>query len=73
MAVQKRRQSKARKNQRRAQWMKIDVPSLSKCAHCGENHLSHRACPSCGKYGKATEARVVFTPKSETETETKSA
>lgn len=73
MAVQKRRQSKARKNQRRAQWMKVDAPSLSKCAHCGETHLSHRACPACGKYGKASEARAVFVPKSAEESESKSA
>ncbi len=73
MAVAKRRQSKARKNSRRAQWMKsVSPPSLSKCAHCGEYKLSHTACPACGKYGKASEPRVVI-PQKEEKAESKTA
>ena len=67
MAVQKRRQSKARRDSRRAQWMKMAAPANNKCPSCGEPRLSHRACPSCGKYGKASEARVVIPQKTKDE------
>lgn len=63
MAVAKKRQSKARKNSRRAQWMKVDPPAFNKCPHCDEYRLSHRACPSCGKYGEANAPRQVFVVK----------
>lgn len=56
MAVQKRRQSKARRDSRRSQWMKMAAPAVNKCPHCGEARLSHRACKSCGKYGALNEA-----------------
>lgn len=60
MAVAKRKQSRSRKNSRRAQWMKVAQPAVNKCPSCGEPRLSHRACPSCGKYGPASEARQVL-------------
>jgi large subunit ribosomal protein L32 len=72
MAVQKRRQSKARKNSRRAQWMKMAVPSLNACPHCGEARLPHRACPSCGQYGKKGEPLLIV-PQKEKKSEEKSA
>ena len=71
MAVAKRRQSKARRDSRRAQWMKMAVPATNKCPHCGEPRLSHRVCGACGKYGKEGEARVVVpqkAPEGETST-----
>lgn len=60
MAVQKRRKSKATRDHRRSQWMKMDAPSTNPCPHCGEPRLSHRACPSCGQYGPKDSARKVL-------------
>lgn len=48
MAVPKRKKSKMRVRQRRAQ-IKAAVPGTVKC-ECGAVRLAHRACPSCGKY-----------------------
>ncbi len=48
MAVPKRKKSKMRVRQRRAQ-IKAAVPSVVTC-ECGAPRLAHRACPSCGKY-----------------------
>lgn len=67
MAVAKRRQSKSRKNMRRAQWMKLDTPAFNKCPSCGEFRLSHRACASCGWYGAASDGRVVVERKDDSE------
>lgn len=51
MAVQKRRQSKGRSAQRRAQWMRsVPVPNVSPCPRCNEPKLPHRVCGSCGYY-----------------------
>jgi large subunit ribosomal protein L32 len=51
MAVQKRRQSKARKNQRRAQWMRsVPVVKPIPCPKCSEPKLPHRVCEACGHY-----------------------
>ncbi len=65
MAVAKRRQSKARRDSRRAQWMKMDTPAFNKCPHCQEFRIPHRVCGSCGKYGPASDPREVIdmTPK----------
>lgn len=60
MAVAKRRQSKARRDSRRAQWMKIQNPASVSCPHCGEVKLSHQVCMNCGKYGPAQKPRSVF-------------
>ena len=67
MAVAKRRQSKSRKNSRRAQWMKTAAPAVNKCPSCGEFRMSHRACGSCGWYGTATDGSVIVPPKAEKE------
>lgn len=48
MAVPKRKKSKMRVRQRRAQ-IKATIPGTMTC-ECGATRLSHRACPSCGKY-----------------------
>jgi large subunit ribosomal protein L32 len=49
MAVPKRKTSKARRDQRRAQH-KIEPPRVSTCPHCGSPKRSHRVCPTCGTY-----------------------
>ena len=48
MAVPKRKKSKMRVRQRRAQ-IKAAVPGTVTC-ECGATRLAHRACPACGKY-----------------------
>lgn len=50
MAVPKRKKSRARRDMRRAHYMKIDVPSLAVCPQCHEPKLPHRACIHCGYY-----------------------
>ena len=51
MAVQKRRQSSARRDSRRAQWMaSVKVPNVNSCPDCGEPKASHRVCMKCGSY-----------------------
>ncbi|MGQ9560039.1 MAG: 50S ribosomal protein L32 [Candidatus Oleimicrobiaceae bacterium] len=58
MPLPKRRHSRSRRDKRRTHW-KAAVPTVSKCANCGEPKLSHRACPSCGYY----RGRSVFLPR----------
>jgi large subunit ribosomal protein L32 len=51
MAVQKRRQSSARRDHRRSQWMaKVAVPNITTCPNCGEPKAAHRVCLKCGQY-----------------------
>ncbi|MGB0678377.1 MAG: 50S ribosomal protein L32 [Polyangiales bacterium] len=50
MAVPKRRTSRAKRDQRRAQHDKVAMPNLSACENCGELKLPHRICPACGYY-----------------------
>ena len=50
MAVPKRKVSKARRDKRRAMTWKLESPGLVKCPKCGELHLPHRVCKSCGTY-----------------------
>ncbi len=49
MAVPKRRISKEKKRQRRANW-KLLIPGIVKCSHCGEPIMPHRVCKACGYY-----------------------
>ena len=52
MAVQKRRQSSARRDHRRSIWMaKVAVPNVNTCPSCGAPKMAHRVCLKCGKYG----------------------
>lgn len=46
----KRKHSKGRRDRRRAQDA-LTAPVLVKCRNCGEMHLAHAVCPSCGYYG----------------------
>ena len=50
MAVPKRKTSKARRDKRRSNVWKLEMPGMVKCSHCGEFHLSHRVCGHCGYY-----------------------
>lgn len=50
MAVPQRKKSRARRNNRRAQQSRITLPQAAICDNCGEDILSHRACPACGWY-----------------------
>jgi len=50
MAVPKRKHSKARKNKRRSNVWKLELPALAKCPKCGEFKRPHRLCGSCGFY-----------------------
>jgi large subunit ribosomal protein L32 len=51
MAVQKRRQSSARRDSRRAQWMaSVKKPTVQRCPKCEAPKASHRVCMECGHY-----------------------
>lgn len=51
MAVQKRRQSKARRDSRRAQWMaSVKKPNTNRCPKCEKPKAPHRVCLECGYY-----------------------
>jgi large subunit ribosomal protein L32 len=51
MPVPKKRQSRARRNKRRAHDALV-LPTISKCAKTGLPKLSHRVCEDSGYYGK---------------------
>jgi large subunit ribosomal protein L32 len=50
MAVPKKKQSKTRRNKRRANHDKISAPNVILCPQCGEPKLPHRVCENCGTY-----------------------
>ena len=50
MAVPKRKTSKARRDKRRSQNMKMTAPAISTCPQCHEPKLPHRVCPNCNYY-----------------------
>lgn len=50
MAVPKRRQSKGRRDKRRASNMKIEGANTSTCPQCKQPKLPHRVCIQCGFY-----------------------
>ncbi|HEX9796626.1 MAG TPA: 50S ribosomal protein L32 [Anaerolineales bacterium] len=45
----KRKISKGRRDRRRAHDA-LQATSLITCTNCGEKHLPHRVCSSCGHY-----------------------
>jgi large subunit ribosomal protein L32 len=49
MAVPKKRQSRTRRDKRRAQH-KASSPRLNECPRCHSLRLPHRVCPTCGTY-----------------------
>lgn len=50
MAVPARKHSQARRDKRRSNVWKLDVPALATCPDCGELKAPHKVCPNCGKY-----------------------
>lgn len=50
MAVPKRRQTKTRRDKRRAHW-KGQAPTYSECPQCHQAKLPHVVCANCGYYG----------------------
>ena len=50
MAVPKRRTTRAKRNQRRANHDKVSAPTIVACPNCGGMMVPHRVCPSCGHY-----------------------
>jgi large subunit ribosomal protein L32 len=49
MGVPKRKTSKSKTRMRVASHKKV-IPAAKPCPKCGEPHLPHRVCPSCGMY-----------------------
>lgn len=49
MAVPKKKMSRSRTRQRKAQW-KVARPTMSTCPRCKSPKLPHRACRECGTY-----------------------
>ncbi len=49
MAVPKRKVSKARRDNRRANW-RATAPTLVECPHCKASIKAHTVCPECGYY-----------------------
>ena len=50
MAVPKRRTTRAKRDQRRAQHDKVAAPTTIPCPNCNEMTRPHRICGSCGHY-----------------------
>ena len=50
MAVPKGKHSQARRDKRRSNVWKLQLPAFSKCTQCGELKMPHRVCPHCGYY-----------------------
>ena len=50
MAVPKKKVSKARRDKRRANNSKLEMPGMVKCAKCGEYVRPHHVCKNCGSY-----------------------
>lgn len=52
MAVPYSKKSRSKTRMQRAANMKYSAVNVQACQHCGEPVLSHRVCPSCGKYAE---------------------
>lgn len=50
MAVPKKKVSSARRDKRRNNACKLEMPGMVKCPKCGEYNLAHRVCSACGTY-----------------------
>jgi large subunit ribosomal protein L32 len=60
MAVPKRKQSKSRRDKRRANY-KLSQPAVHECPQCHQPKRPHRVCPTCGTY-RGREVEPVHTP-----------
>jgi len=49
VGLPKKRTSKQKRDQRRANW-KLTAVNVSKCPKCGAPAVPHRVCASCGTY-----------------------
>lgn len=49
MPVPKKRLGASDQGHRRSCW-KANTPTISICRNCGQPHLAHNACLSCGYY-----------------------
>ena len=58
MAVPKRRKSSSKRDMRRAHHDKVAAPNIVPCPNCSAPMVSHRVCPTCGKYN----GKQVLTP-----------
>ena len=59
MAVQKRRQSSARRDHRRSIWMqRTKKPAVTACPRCQAPKAPHRVCLECGYYDGAKVVEV---------------
>jgi len=62
VAVPKKKQSKARRDKRRAQHG-VDAPRVNECPTCHQPKRPHRVCPTCGTYrGREVEPLQLDTP-----------
>ncbi|MGD8860730.1 MAG: 50S ribosomal protein L32 [Myxococcales bacterium] len=50
MAVPKRKTTRAKRDQRRANHDRVSAPNTIPCPNCGDMMLPHRVCPNCGHY-----------------------
>lgn len=50
MAVPKRRTTRAKRDQRRAQHDRVSAPNVIQCPNCGDMMRPHRICGVCGHY-----------------------
>lgn len=49
-AVPKKKISRARRDRRRAHWLKLEKINLVACPQCREMKRPHAICPNCGTY-----------------------
>src|SRR5437016_870597 len=50
MANPKKHHTGSRRDKRRANWKRLELPGFSKCPQCSTLHIPHRICPGCGFY-----------------------
>jgi large subunit ribosomal protein L32 len=50
VAVPKRKTTRAKRDQRRANHDRVSAPNTIPCPNCGDMMLPHRVCPNCGHY-----------------------
>ena len=61
MAVPKRRTTRAKRDQRRANHDRVTAPNVIPCPNCGDMMRPHRICGACGHY-KGKQVMAMETP-----------